>query len=439
MVQFSECQSTASGQQADVEIQLSIEHQRQADENMARLRSVVSAVMFCGRQNIALRGHRNESRKGSDHNSKDANPGNFLALMNFRAEASDKFATGCFHQSLGGKQITYCGNRIQNDIIQCCGNEIPAQIVREVNASPFFTVLADEACVCSNQEQMPIVVRFIDSKHVIREEILGFALCSEGTGGRALAELIIAKWSEWGVELSRLRGQDYDGAGNMAGRLSGCAAVIAEQYPNALYIHCSSHCLNLCVVAASKITSISNMWSTLLEISIFFKYYPKRQGKLESVIKNGDNNPTVTKLVDLCKARWVARSTLLVTFEALYEYVVATFEAISTGTTADWNADSQSSAASLLRSITSFDFVVAFIITAGGMARLHSLTVSMQSSSLDIIRAYSQINSVRESIATCRSDDHQKLWFEEAVALAGKVSCVCVEGGGGGCTMFDAF
>ena len=26
---------------------------------MARLRSVISAVMFCGRQNIALRGHRN--------------------------------------------------------------------------------------------------------------------------------------------------------------------------------------------------------------------------------------------------------------------------------------------------------------------------------------------------------------------------------------------
>ena len=325
MVQFSEFQSTASGQQADVATQLSSEHQRQADENMARLRSVISAVMFCGRQSIALRGHRNESRKGRDHYSKDANPGNFLAIMNFRAEACDEFATGSFHQSHGGKQVTYCGNRIQNDIIQCCGDEIHAQIGCEVNASPFFTVLADEACDCScdcsNQEQMPIVVRFIDSKHVIREEFLGFTLCSEGTGGRALAELIIAKLSEWGLELSRLRGQGYDGAGNMAGRLSGCAAVIAEQYPNALFIHCSSHCLNLCVVAASKITSISNMWSTLLEISIFFKYSPKRQGKLESVIKDGDNNPTVTKLVDLCKTRWVARSTSLVTFEALYEYV----------------------------------------------------------------------------------------------------------------------
>ena len=40
-----------------------------------------------------LCGHRNESRKGCDHYSKDANPGNFLTLMNFRAEAGDEFAT----------------------------------------------------------------------------------------------------------------------------------------------------------------------------------------------------------------------------------------------------------------------------------------------------------------------------------------------------------
>ena len=46
MVQFSEFQSTASGQQADVATQLSSEHQRQADENMARLRSVISAIVF---------------------------------------------------------------------------------------------------------------------------------------------------------------------------------------------------------------------------------------------------------------------------------------------------------------------------------------------------------------------------------------------------------
>ena len=146
--------------------------------------------------------------------------------------------------------------------------------------------------------------------------------------------------------------------------------------------------------------------------------------KRASVIKDGDNNPPVTKLVDLCKTRWVARSISFVTFVALYEYVVATFEAISTGTRAEWNADSQYSAASLLRSITSFDFVVAFIITARVMARLHSLTVSLQFSSLDIIRAYSQINSARESIATCRSDDHHKLWFAEKVSCGGYAQCL---------------
>lgn len=194
MLRYSEFLSTPSGQQADVAMKLNSEHQQQADENTARLRSVKSTVMFCGRQNIALRGHCHESQ--SQRTRKDANPGNFLALMNLRAEAGDKCATGSFHQSRGSKEVTYCGNRIQNDIIQCCGDEIRAKIVHEVNASPFFSVLADEACDCSSQEQMPIVVRFVDSKSAIQEEFLGFAVCNEGPSGRALAQVILAKLAD---------------------------------------------------------------------------------------------------------------------------------------------------------------------------------------------------------------------------------------------------
>ena len=33
----------------------------------------------------------------------------------------------------------------------------------------------------------------------------------------------------------------------MAGSVNGTAALIAAQYPLALYIHCASHCLNLAV------------------------------------------------------------------------------------------------------------------------------------------------------------------------------------------------
>ena len=57
MVRFADFERTASGEseKADVATQLSSEHQRQAEENMTRLRSAISTVMFLGRQNICNR------------------------------------------------------------------------------------------------------------------------------------------------------------------------------------------------------------------------------------------------------------------------------------------------------------------------------------------------------------------------------------------------
>lgn len=78
------------------------------------------------------------------------------------------------------------------------------------------------------------------------------------------------------------------------------------------------------------------------------------------------NNQAQIKLVDLYKTRWVVRSTGLVTFEALFKYAVVTFRAMRTGTRAERNDDSKSSAASLLGSLTGFH--VPFIITARVMA-----------------------------------------------------------------------
>ena len=416
MVRFADFEMTASGEKADVVTQLSSEHQRQAEENMTRLRSVIPTVMFLGRQNMPLRGHRHEASK--DRRGLSRNPGNFMALMNFRAEAGYAHATGSFYQARCGKSVTYCGSRIQNDVIQCCGGEIRDSLVKAINQSPFFAILADEASYCSNKEQMPLVVRYVADTGIC-EDFLGFVLCDSGTSGTALAKLILQKLGEWWLNLERLRGQGYDGAGNMAGRLSGCSAIIRQSYPKALYVHCSSHCLNVYVVAGTKITPVSSMWSILLEVSIFFKYSPKRQAKLESVITANNEGATVRKLVDLCKTRWVARRTALITFKALY--VVTTFKVISRGARAEWNTESQSAASSLLRSITSFECIMAFIVTGRVMAPLHSLTIALQSSSLDIIRAYHQIQSVHEVVSECRTEEQHEAWFDEAVAFADMV------------------
>ena len=141
----------------------------------------------------------------------------------------------------GGRQVLYTSPKIQNELIECYAEVVQEELLDEVRRADFFSVLADEAVDSANIEQMPIVLRFVDKDDNIREEFLDFAACLEGTTGAALQEVILDHLERWNLDLTRLRGQGYDGAGNMAGRLNGVAALIKAQYPKALFFHCASH------------------------------------------------------------------------------------------------------------------------------------------------------------------------------------------------------
>ena len=81
-----------------------------------------------------------------------------------------------------------------------------------------------------------------------------FLECDTGITGRCLADKITTALQGYGLYLHKLRGQAYDGAGNMAGSVRGTAALITAQYPLALYIHCACHSLNLAVVKSDECT-----------------------------------------------------------------------------------------------------------------------------------------------------------------------------------------
>ena len=94
----------------------------------------------------------------------------------------------------------------------------------------------------------------------------------------------------------------------MSGKYREAAAIIQHDYPKALYIHCISHVLNLCVVAACSIQVIRNMCGVVEEICLFFNYSPKRQQELQERIERLPVGITSkTKLVNLCKTWWVAQ------------------------------------------------------------------------------------------------------------------------------------
>ena len=101
------------------------------------MKSIVKTVIFCGQNNIPLRGKR-------DDNADDSNlHGNFQALLEFRIDSDDVKLKE--HHENAPKNATYRSKTIHNEIIETVGNYICSKIIAEVKQTRMFSVMADEA------------------------------------------------------------------------------------------------------------------------------------------------------------------------------------------------------------------------------------------------------------------------------------------------------
>ena len=201
-----------------------------------------------------------------------------------------------------------------------------------------------------------------------------------------------------------MRGQAYDGAGNMSGKTNGAAAIIASQFPLALYLYCSSHSLNLSVVKSLEDASIRNMIGIVNRVSIFFSAHPKRQRKLEEAIETTQPESSVRKLKDLCRTRWIERIDALDRFQELHPSIVACMDSISSEGSRKWSPDSLTDSCALLLAITTTDFLSALVISNACLKYLLALTRSLQAEAKDIIQAFSEINLVKAALSDVRDN-----------------------------------
>ena len=109
---------------------------------------------FCGRQGIALRGHR-------DACSEEPNQENFKALIQFRINAGDVALDS--HLKECWKRSTYTSKTTQNELLSCIGEIIQKAIVANVHlycdtTKGFFGIQAEVTDI-SNWEQLGIILR----------------------------------------------------------------------------------------------------------------------------------------------------------------------------------------------------------------------------------------------------------------------------------------
>ena len=80
--------------------------------------------------------------------------------------------------------------------------------------------------------------------------------------GKELASTVLKSLSQIGIDVSKMRGQGYDGGAAMSGRLNGAQVHIREVILTALYVHCAAHSLNLAVSNSCSLSSIQKTVSS---------------------------------------------------------------------------------------------------------------------------------------------------------------------------------
>lgn len=364
------------GEQDPIDLQINREAKKQILENRNKIKPIIETVLFCGRQGLALRGHRDSGRVTE---VSEENDGNFRELLRYRAKTDETL-----RQLLASAKnnALYSSWRIQNEIIEISNDLILKKLVSKVNSSPFFSVLADETTDIAGMEQMSLCVRIIDPAFSKIEELfLQFVPLQEVTG-KAISTAIIENLMKFGVDMSTLRGQGYDGAASMSGKFNGVQAHIQELYPTAVYVHCAAHSLNLAVSSSCEVPPIRNTISTIGRLYEFFNT-PKRQSVLKQTLDEAKVSSSHEKLKRLCATRWTERYNSVAVVVELYDGIVMALETIS-----EWpDRDSANAANQLNSAIRKADFVVSLEVLNQVFSHSSFLCKLLQQRNIDLKKA----------------------------------------------------
>lgn len=393
----------------DVHIQVNSHLKNTIEENKKKLCPIIKTVLFCGRECIALRGHRDHGPMSFDESSCD---GKFRSLLRFRMDAGDDILTQ--HINSAGANANYLSKRIQNEIIDTAGDLITNTLIDRIKTSQVFCILADETSDVSGTEQMSLCARYLDKvndNYVVREDFLKFVPVYD-LRGFALSNVIKESITNLGLDLNSVRGLGFDGASNMSGIFNGCAAKFQQSYPQAIYVHCASHSLNLALSHSCTIPEVRNCLGTINKIINFFRSSCKREKVLKDKILQVDSLSKRTRLIKFCETRWVERLDSIALFCEMFPHIFESLNEIQNNDDSETSSQAFAFSAAMQKPIFIASMIVAFHVFNLSMG----LATHLQTKQIDLKKCIDSCERLVNELQQFREDFKQVYQEIEAVA-----------------------
>ena len=306
---------TAKNKGVGIDAQLSAQLSSDQKYHQLMFIKLLHAVQFLARQGLHFCGHKVDV---------EAFSGNLYQLLLLQAKDSPQMISW-----LEIKQ--YISPEIINEVITSMGQCVLRKILAEVCTSLWYSIIVDEATDIAHNEQMSVSVRWVDNCYCINECTIGLLQLPS-----TLAETIFQAEKDILIRCSLLinqcQGQAYDGAANMSGIRKRVQALFKKEVRQALYVHCLTHSLNLCLkYVTNNYELIRDVMSFIYDLAQLFKFSPKRLTLFNSLRKEVSiNTGEVTlNLRMLCPTRWTVRHTSITSILRNYSIIQSALEDIS--------------------------------------------------------------------------------------------------------------
>jgi hypothetical protein len=230
----------------------------------------------------------------------------------------------------------------------------------------------------------------------------------------------------FGLSLSRLRGQDYNGASNMQGQFNGLKTLIMKENKSAYYVHCFAHQLQLALVAIAKnhnkIATFFNFVAIVVNVA---RGSCKRQNLLrekqatrvvESVhngeLPSGQDLNQETSLKRSCDTRWSSHYNTLISLIDMFPSIVDVFDTIAEDGA---SSEQKGEAGHLSHFIQSFEFVFNLHLMRYILGVSNELSQALQIKDQDIVNAMKLVRMSKERLQIMRENGWSSLLDEVSI------------------------
>lgn len=369
------------------------------------LHRIINVIITLASCNLPLRGH-------------DSDSGNFMAILRLLSNY-DATLKELLLKPKG--KINYLSPTIQNEIINLLGTAVRNNIISEIKKAPFLTIILDTTQDLSKIDQLSIVFRYISitenddnvpKELKICESFLGFTAVSD-CRAEGLKTEILNTIKEYGIDLTKCRGQGYDGANVMSGVYGGLQALIKEHAPNADYVHCAAHTLNLVLNDAAKhVREVSTFFDNLEKIYTFFGNSIQRW----AMLSDDSSEKYLITLKKVCPTRWSSRNDALLAVKKNYLLIMKTLYQLNL--ISKKKKDEREECKNIINILESYDFLVLVTFFSSLFEIINPVSKALQHENNDLQKTTILLSNLLNRLCELRNQNSFNSLLNESKDLA---------------------